>query len=449
MTRKQWLLVGILGIELLAGGYLLVQRGSRASPPLADFTLVDPLTAKEISTRVQTCRTAANWAELGEMYLATGFFPEAEICLAEACVQESSNAQYAMRHAFALERLGKVEEANERYRIAISLNHPRWADCWYYIGKNHLRLEQVEAARQAFERAQELPAVRYELAVLDAHSGQREKAETEAKKLMREYPNAYPPVSLLYRLMWEKNDRKQIGRLADEFTRRPRPLPSPFDLEVNWVFGLANRIGQNGLFHEAGQAMREGRIAEVEKKLRTALEAGWDQEIADRLAEVLYLQRQPREAMQILKQALVQGRPSVDLLWRLGQTQQASGQPEQARDSWERAVRLVTGPAKELYQDLASFYERAGEKDRARQMQARALLSEGIELLDGNRPLEAMEPLIQALQRDPGMAQAWYFLGEARRGAGRQAEARQAYEQCLQRDPECGRARRALELLDS
>ena len=130
----------------------------------------------ELRAKAALCRTPEQRADLGEAYLVTGFFPEAEACLREAVARATANADVAFKHAFAQERLGRLEEANADYEAAVRLNHPRAADCWYYVGKNHLRREQASPATAPFERAGALPGARYELALLQARQEEGESS---------------------------------------------------------------------------------------------------------------------------------------------------------------------------------------------------------------------------------------------------------------------------------
>jgi tetratricopeptide (TPR) repeat protein len=449
VTRAQWLLIGVVVAELVAGGYLAVWRLGRPIPPVPNLSAADPVAAEEIRALAARCRTVDEWAGLGEVYLATGFFPEGEACLREASSLDPARADLAFKHAFALERLGKLEEANARYEAAVGRNHPRAADCWYYIGRNHLRMEQTGPATAAFERAGSLPAARYERALLNARGERVAEAEAEARRLADEFPAAYHPVSLGYRLALARNDRSAADRLADQFARRPSPLPSPFDTEVAWIFGVANGVGRDRLFRDAGREVQAGRAAAAEAKLRSALAAGWNPDIADKLADVLFVLGRPREAAEVLAEAVAQGGPSFALLWRLGQAYDALGQPARALELWERAARVATGPAAQgIWQDLAARYDRIGDRDRAKVFHARAHLAAGMDELDAGRLGDAVQALTQAVESDPQLAHAWYYLGEAHRANERPADARAAYERCLQIDPDHGRARRALKLLD-
>lgn len=444
MTRTQWLLLGVIAAEVALGAFLLVQHLNQPTPPIPNWNAVDPVAAGELQSRVAQCRTGMQWQELGELYLVSGFFPEAEACLRQATRLTPGNAGLAFRHAFALERLGLLQEANTAYTHAIERGHSRKADCWYYIGRNRLRLGETDAARAAFQRAGDLPGAQYELALLDAEEGRTGEAQAMAKRLAEAHPEAYPPVGLLYRLARRRGEDREAQLLADSFTRRPRPLPTPFDHEVDWVFDLANRLGRNRLMQEARREAEAGRLPSAEKHLRAALEAGWTPEIADKLAGVLLAQGHRAEGLELLMGATARGRASPELLWRLGQAQGEAGQPLRAMESWERASRMTTGPAaSDLLQDLAERTNQSGRVDQGRQVTARARLARSIGLLDAGRPREALTEARGATEADPNLAEAWFNLGEALRQTGQSVEASHAYERCLQLNPDHGRASRS------
>jgi tetratricopeptide (TPR) repeat protein len=449
VSRTQWLLLAVIVTEWAVGGPIAFGRLRQgATPPVPDLTMTDSVTADELRAKAAQCRTPDQWADLGEVYLATGFFPEGEACLREAIALGATNADFAFKHAFALERLGRLEDANAEYEAAVRLNHPRAADCWYYVGKNYLRREQADSAATAFERARPLPGARYESALLQARAGHVAQAHAEARRLSGEFPSAFEPVSLRYRLALARNDVPAADALADEFARRPQPLRTPFYTEVDWVTARANGVGRSRIYHDAGRAMQSGRVAEAEAGLRKLLAVGWAPEVADRLAEVLFATGRQREASEVLADSVDRGGPSYGQLWLLGQAYDATGQSARALETWERAARLATGPwTQGLWQDLTRGYERTGDRDRASAFRAKAQLAAGMNLLDAGKPSEAVTALRQAVEADPGLAHAWYALGEAYRARQRPAEARAAYERCLAIDPYHGRARRALKLL--
>jgi tetratricopeptide (TPR) repeat protein len=448
MSRARWLLVGLLVAELVGGGFAAARRMNRVTPPVPDLADVDPVSAGEFRALIDHCHTAADWAKLGEAYLANGFFPEGEACLRQACQLDPESAETLFKHAFALERIGRIDEANDRYAAAIAHHHPRSADCWYYTGRNHLRLERGGPAAEAFERAGTLPGARFDRGVAIAGGGRRGDADAEAARLASEFANAYEPVSLRYRLAIARNDHTAAAMLADQFARRPRPLPTPFDTETDWIFGLANGFGRAGLFRDAGRDAQEGRFSAAEDKLRGALASRWEPEIADRLAEVAFVLGKREETARVLTEAVDRGGPTYEWLWRLGQAEDALGRPQRALELWQRAERLVSGPrGKELLEDLAGAYERAGQPDRAKPLAARAQLAAGLEALLAGRLDDAVKALTRAGEIDAKLAHAWFALGEAHRLAGRAQEARAAYDHCLKLDSDHGRAARALKLL--
>src|SRR5262245_25801185 len=135
LTRTQWLLAAVIVAEWAILGYIAFDRlRRRATAPVADLAAIDPITAEEIRAKIALCHTPGQWADVGEAYFVTGFFPEAEACLREAAARAPANADFAFKHAYALERLGRLEESNTEYETAVRLEHPRTADCCYYVG---------------------------------------------------------------------------------------------------------------------------------------------------------------------------------------------------------------------------------------------------------------------------------------------------------------------------
>ena len=244
MTRTHWLLAGLVAVEVGVGGYLAAGRLGRHTPPPIDPRFIDPIAAEDIRGSAADCRTPGQWLKLGEIYLAVGYFPEAEACFRQAAALDPTDADLAYRHGFALERLGLAGEANGRYERAVGLGHPRPADCWYNVGRNNLRLGRDGPARDAFGRAGNLPAARFEAAILLARADQAADAGAEARRLADEFPSATQPVSLLYRLARIGNEGPAADPLADHFFKRTKRLPSPFVTDAERVQEDVKRIGR-------------------------------------------------------------------------------------------------------------------------------------------------------------------------------------------------------------
>lgn len=443
-ARARPLLAALLAVELAIGGALAYRQRSEIVPPPVPAP-ADPITGAEFRRLITGCRAAADWDKLGEAYLVTGYFPEAEACFGHANAL-APTAEAAFRHAFALERIGRTDEANERYRAAIERGHPRAADFWYYVGKNHLRREEQAPALAAFSHPSAGPGSRYERALLTADAT---TADADAARLAAEFPRSYPPVSLRYRLAVARGDRASAAAQANEFANRPAPLPTPFDTEVKWIFTAADGFGRAAVFRDAGREAQAGRIAAAEDKLREALTARWDPEVAGRLADVLFARGRTEEAATVLADVIERGGPTWDALWRLGQAQDALGRGDLVQTTWERAARLATGPAaRELWADLADRYERQGAGERAKPLRAKAHLLDAMAAVTTGRYAEAVSAATAATAADPGLAHGWFVAGEAHRLAGRPADAKVAYDRCLSLAPNCGRAERAQRLLN-
>lgn len=445
MTRALLLLIGV---ECLVGGWWIQRHRHAVRPPLPNLTEVDRVTAAEFRERSGGARSTDDWFKLGEDYLATGFFPEAEACLRHAAGLDPTAADIAYKHGFALERIGRISEANAAYHLAADRKHPRAKDCLYAIGRNHLRLEDLPAAEAAFARIEAMPGARLERAILDARAGRTAEAEAAAKLLAAEFPTAYPPVALRIRLAVARGDGAAAATLSDAFVRRARPLPTPFDTDVDWILRRASAVGRDRLFRDAGRDAQAGRTAEAEAKLREALEARWSSEIADRLAEVAFVRGRRDESRRILAEAVERGGPSVAALWRLGQAEDASRDPTEAIRTWERAAALVSGPeGQELLLDLAQAYQVRGDQSQINHYRARATLAAGIENLDRGAYDVARQSLEESTRLDPRSPNAWFELAECHRLAGRATDARAAYARCLEHDANHGRAIRARALL--
>lgn len=445
LSRFEWLCLLLLTGELLTGMVLAYRQYSRPAPPPVDGSFADALTQAELQEQAASCRTAKDWKQLGTNYLAAGYFPEAEACLREASRRAPAEADYAFAHAFALERLGQIEAAIAAYEEALRRGHHRPADVHYYVGKNHLRLEQTEAAWKAFVNAGDLAAARYERALLAERRQAVDEARHLAEQLARDFPEAYQPAGLLHRLALLRGDIREAAIWADQFNYRPRPLPTPFDHEADWVFRTANGLGRDRLFRDAGRHYQLGQWDQTEQLLRQAQQTVWTPEVADRLADTLFLQGRQAEAQQVLMEILERSGPSWEVLWRIGQIEAGRGRLEEALRYWERAREWATGPlAAELYRDLSEAYQRLQHSERSRQCLGRAHLLQGIQQLDQGQWANAAAELEQAVRLAPELADAWFFLGEARRCNHQEAEARRAYQECLQRQPHHGRATEAL-----
>lgn len=443
MTRTRLILLTVIAVELAVGGWVLFTRPPSPTPPPADFESEDSVTAAELRGLNTDRPTREQWARLGEVELAYGFYPQAEACFRIASGM-GTDPELTFRHAFALERVGKIDEAIARYQSAADTGYSRAADARYYVARGHLRMDRTDAAAEAFARAGDLPAARYELARLDFRAGRVDAAAREADRLMAEFPRAQQPASLRYRVALLGGDKPTADRLADRFLSSTGRLPNPFDAEFEWVQKVEREFGWKRRLAATAEGIARGKAADTERETTTLAAARWTPELADVRSEALYRLGRPDAAVKVLEEAVERAGPNPHLLVRLGEAYATATRPTDARRAYERAVRVGTGPElKDAWARLAEESERSGNAATAKAEWANGLVLVGIERLDAGRPADAVVALTEAITRDPNSAAGWFFLGEALRAVKRAAEARTAYDKCLSIDPNHGRAARA------
>jgi tetratricopeptide (TPR) repeat protein len=448
MTRRDRILVAVVAVELAVGGFLVVRKRSAPTPPLADVSFVDGRVGAHIRESVARCRTPDDWAALATTYSAYGYFPESEACARYAAGHDSTNADRAYEWAFALERIGLLDEANAQYERAAAIGYAHPDECWYYVARNWLRMENADAARAAFERAGSQPSARYELARLNDRAGDEAGALAILDRLTAEYPTAVHPHLLRHKID-ALHDRPSALVAGDKAYRFQTRLPTPFDRDSERLEAAHHAIGVAHVQPEADALLAAGKWREAEPLLRAAIAEQWNPDLSDLLAEVEFSRGNPAGAAKLLAEAVDRAGASPHLLFRLGAAYEEAGQPDQAIAAWSRATTLGIGAeVKDSYYRLATAYEQAKKPDAAKAALARAFFSVGHEFVTTGRAAEALLPLEEATKADPQLAAAWFYRGEAHRLTGRPDAARAAYQKCLELAPNQGRARRALKLLD-
>jgi tetratricopeptide (TPR) repeat protein len=443
-------LAAVIAAELAGGVALVARRRGRTVPPVADLSCVDPLLAGQLRDLTRDCRTADDWARLGDAYLAYGYFNEGEACCRLAAEGAPDRADRAYEWAFALERIGRHAEANREFERAVRLGHPRPDDCWYYVGRNWLRRENAGEARAAFAKAGDQPTARYELARLLARDGRWREAVPLLDRLSAEYPRAIQPHLLRWRSAALQDD-PAAAALADRAARAPDVLPTPWDLEKARLDDTHNRLGVAAEWKAATDLVAGRRFEEAEPRLRQALLVQWDPAGIDPLAKIEAWHGRPDEAIYLLRQVIDRDGPTGHFLTRLGDMYEQTGRLDEAARAWSRAVQLTFPGARHRdyqYHKLAAYYQKKGDPAAARRHTARAAYTAGYEAFWDGKLGAARTAFEKAVELDPALAGGWFYLGEARRLTGQPDPARQAYRRCLEIDPDHGRALANLALLD-
>jgi tetratricopeptide (TPR) repeat protein len=447
VTRVQLALCALIATELAGGTFILLRPRIRPVPPVPEFAYLDPLVAEQIRDRVAKCNTPDDWAALGELYLAVGCFPEAEACYRYAAEQEPERGDRAYQWGFALERIGKLEEANAAYARAIGKGTPPDEHCHYFIARNHLRMENAAEAQTAFAKAGKYPAARYELARIAARSGNTTEAITILDSLIAEQPQMRQPYLLRHRIEVLR-DSPTAASYGDRANRARAKLATPFDNEWARLEDVYFRFGTTAELKAAEQLVGTRRFPEAETKLRAILAKEWNASALDLLAEIELQKQRPAEAVRLLREAIDRDGPSVHLLTRLGDAHEANRDMKLAVQAWTQATELGIGASvKNLHYRLGEHYQQAGHANLAKWHSSRAFLAAGHELFWKGDYANALPAFTEATQVEPTLAEAWYYVGEANRVLNKPDAARTAYTKCLQLNANHGRALAGLALL--
>src|SRR5262249_22060731 len=158
---------------------------------------------------------------------AAGFFSEAEACYRQAAQMEPRSANLRYDWGFLLSQMGRIDDSNQQFQQALELGHPRPNDCWYFLGRNYLRLNQPENAAAGFSKRKELPANKYELARIYYRQGKLEQARNLVESLQAADPRAIESNFMCHRIelaLANLNEADRYHELCDMATHK---LPTP------------------------------------------------------------------------------------------------------------------------------------------------------------------------------------------------------------------------------
>lgn len=446
-SRPMWI---ILVVELVVGGGAIAWRLSSPAVPMVNLNRLPAMTAADIQRlqkRAASDQPAA-WQELGEAYLAYGYFPAAEACLRRSArlTPQSFAAVYA--HAYSLDRLCRLPEAAAEFQAAARLTNGNYAgNCWYHIGVSHLRRDNVEQAELALARASEFSApaslVRARLLI---RAGKCEEALTLLENVRREFP-ADIETEMLSVKACRALDRPVDMILAAERAERAE-LKIRFSDHWEYLHPIRSRYGMMAQLGRSRELMERGDLRQAAELYQTIID-GDDLDHTDGMFEqgvrLLLLSGRPQDADRILsryqqRMALSPGARHLrgDILAELGRI-------EEAETVWKDAVSLRSD--EQIYESLASISDRRGNVKDAERNRGFAALFRGIDAYRANQLESARQDLDRAEKLLPDDPRPLLSLGEVFLAQGHQENAREAYSRCLAIDPNCGKAADRLEQL--
>lgn len=453
MTSLGKLLVGFIGIELLAAGVLCGWRLNATlpiPPPVELYS--DAITGRELLALPDRFLfdSVLKWRALGEAYMICGFFSKAEACLNQAARCDPRATEILVTRGYCLQRLGMLDEAREEFHRAAKQGRRDVVESAYcHLGLILLQLERPEEAREAFENAGEehLFSV-YERAKLLVRSGLAREAGPLLKRLADAHPDDLRVWQLRARAAESLGETEAAAEARDaaERARVTLSLDERPSLDViDAAFGLVGEIAR------ARQQQRAGNKAlGADKMLELAREENHCENknpafLQD--AVPVQLEAGGVAVARILLERQIQrdGYPTAKAWELLGSVDFMENHPQQAWQKWGRAEQMR--PESIDHDKLVEAAQRTGDPLAARRHRALGRQYAGMEAYRKNDLASAARNLRQATAIDPNLADAWFYIGQTERLRGNRTAGEAAFRRCLKLNPEHGRARVQLDRL--
>lgn len=449
MSRLTVGLLTLVVVELLALTAVLVFCPTEPSDwrlPTPDLSRLDSFSRADIETLQSRFDTGhpKTLPLLAERYMALGFFTEAELCFRRVRDDQPESFDTALRHGICLDRLGQMELAIAEFRRAASLAKPNQKPpaevCIYHSGRCFLRLENIAEAESAFRATGEFPLGRFQLAKLLARTNRTDDALAVLEPLTIAYPGELK--LLLLRANIERS-RGNVRRAMSLLQQSERAEDRFFvDSTIEFLGLLRAEFGLTRERAEAWKQAAAGRIPAAIERLQGSLNAEWDLKTALAVVELLLRQKDVVAAERLLDEIVGRAGLLPEGLELRGDVCLLSGRNESARESWLHSVQLR--PTARVYQKLAAL---PTDNTKKQEFSALAVREAGIDAYRRNETPLAQNLLIQAAESLPLDSRAWFYLGLAHGAADRLTDARQAYEKCIELNPDHGPAIDALRWL--
>ncbi|MCA9007508.1 MAG: tetratricopeptide repeat protein [Planctomycetaceae bacterium] len=445
----------VLVLELIACGYLFVQRASRPEPVLPEQALMNPLFAEDIQPLVeQVAQTnnAYDWMRLGEALLGQGYYSHAELCFRQVVELMPESRLAESRIAYCLERTGRTAESSEIYHELN--NSPDFSpeakreqmQALYEIGRNALREEKMDEAEKLFRQNLGFLPARYQLAKLLIRTDRADEALTLINESLQQVPGSLKFLELQQRAYQRIGNLKLAEQSAQRLERAQHTIPlhpgsnfiEPFRLQ----YGIDRRV------EEFNQKIRNGSLPALEAELVKLIELleGYPsthrQIFLMRLLEVQHQQKQPRKMLETVQQLNNMGINNADVLMYQAEATGILGDWNQAVILGRRAGTM--SKAADLHQRLANILQQAGKSEESQLDQALAYRLEAMDYFRANELAVALSKIELALKINPDDPQSWYERGLIQEARGELKASISDFQECLKRAPLHGRARQKL-----
>lgn len=451
MNRPRRVWGAVLLIELAVMAMLGWRRWNTAVVPLPDLRQYhDSQTADELQALLESPGedVPSRWRALADACLAYGHYAQADTCLEQAWRLDPAR-DTAYQRGLCDSRLGRLDKARAWFeKVADDSGGLLSSRAWYQLGRLALRREDAAAATEAFRRAGDFywPAV-YQRAKLLVRGGQPAEAAPLLEQLLGQHRDDLRVWQLRGRYFEAIGEPDQAERAFDRSLRGFVSLAlDDTELYLRPIRKKYGFVRDYGIAAEAQRKSSDGAPARVLVR-RMLADPLWQNAylpVNQDLAELALRADDVESARRLIDRQFTQQLYPSSKAWELrGDLAARSNDWQGAREGYLHALEIspANGGLETLLVETA---EKLKQPRVAALGKQRSLLQAGMEMFRRNEITDAGGLFSQLLDDAPNWYQAWYYLGECHRLRGDQESAISAFEECLERNPDHGRARRAL-----
>ncbi len=448
----------ILMIEVLAGVYLLGGRAMRPRVQLPPVDQMHPVLAAdltELAVQTEADGSPEAWMELSEALVAQGFYCYAEQGFRYVLRGQPENTLARARLAYCLERSGRTTESTEQYRVITSADATsrnaveQRMHFLYEIGRNLLREEKADEAEAVFRQNRGFQPARYQLAKLMMRKGRSEAALRIIDESLEQLPNSLKFHELKCR------DLRALGRTEEAnetaFRKEQSTHRVPLNSSGESLVSYRSRYGLDQRMEEFNAVIDQGNLDRMADKLAELRALVKDAQsthrplILERILEIERQRQNPEQMLAVVETMHQAGNFSWNVLQYEAEARLLQGDLAAAISLERRAAMMSSEPL--VHNRLADMLLQAGDQaghDRARAMALRLQAELEFRAGEDEQLRNARDSIEKSLELNSGDPLTWFYRGEIRRASEGFAVAVSDYQECLLRDPNCGRAIRRL-----
>ena len=447
------LLLFIIAAQLVAGVYAFTSRSQQIGPQIPEQDQTDPLSwndLNELSSQVQRFNGSPEWQSLAEALIGKGFYIQGELAFREAVKRDPDNLIAAQGVAFCLDRTGRISESNKLYQQLVSKTAGETRQLILYaIARNHLRMEEPEAAEKLLYENYDFIPAKLMFNKLLVKSGRAQQALPLIDEFLRMLPQ-----SLLFQQIKREallqTANPELALQAGDMIERAELL-IPVNFNTDFLTEKNQQYGFNRHWYEY-QTIADQLPPNQKLNILQELQQGLTDDLSS--FSVVLLKESARAAaqgenLQELQKAVSQLEKmkleDADLWEFRGDLFKLTGEVPQAIECWKMSVSMTRETR--VFNKLANSYEETMQPIKRDEALGEAALYAGLTAFRNNDMKSARELLEKSLQLNSENAKCLYYLAELNRLGKLFNEARLKYERCLLVNPRHGRAMTQLQKL--